>query len=164
MTPEFSRVYAGDTIGSVPRTVEIDANAAERERLAARFGLVRLDALSATATLVAVAGGFDARGSIRATAVQSCVVSGDPVPVALVEPFALRFAEAAPVGEEVELGEHELDVLPLEGGAIDLGEAVAQTLGLALDPFPRAPGMDGESSWTAGPDASPFAALKDLKI
>jgi len=30
-------------------------------------------------------------------------------------------------------------VEPLEGGRIDIGEAVAQQLSLSLDPFPRAP-------------------------
>ena len=32
----------------------------------------------------------------------------------------------------------DLDVLPLDGELIDLGEVAADTLGLALDPFPHA--------------------------
>ena len=42
----------------------------------------------------------------------------------------------------MELAEGELDIVPYEGGAIDLGEAAAQTLVLALDPWPRAPDAD----------------------
>jgi hypothetical protein len=33
---------------------------------------------------------------------------------------------------------------PFEGDAIDIGEAVAQQLALALDPYPRAPGASLE--------------------
>ncbi len=33
---------------------------------------------------------------------------------------------------------------PFDGDAIDIGEAVAQQLALALDPYPRAPGVSLE--------------------
>jgi hypothetical protein len=42
----------------------------------------------------------------------------------------------------VELGEAELDVMFYDGATIDLGEAVAQTLALHLDPYPRSPDAD----------------------
>ncbi len=52
-----------------------------------------------------------------------------------------------------------------DGQAVDLGEAIAQTLGLAINPFPRAPNAD-EVLKAAGvmqaEDASPFARLKGL--
>ena len=50
-------------------------------------------------------------------------------------------------------------------GSIDLGELVAESLGLALDPYPRKPGAE----FTTGahdeknPSPSPFAALEPLK-
>ncbi len=79
-----------------------------------------------------------------------------------------------PEAEEVELAGTDLDVLPLEGDALDLGEAVAQSLGLALDPYPRASDevraaaarfvlSEAEAEAIAAADkaaASPFAALR----
>ena len=71
--------------------------------------------------------------------------------------------------EEIELGEGELDVVFYDGGAIDLGEAVAQTLLLGLDPYPRSPAAEAalreagvKSEEEARIEASPFAALKAL--
>ena len=57
--------------------------------------------------------------------------------------------------------------MPLEGGAIDLGEAAAETMALALDPFPRAAGAEaalraaGVLSEEEARPANAFAALKD---
>ncbi|MGH6874431.1 MAG: DUF177 domain-containing protein, partial [Aestuariivirgaceae bacterium] len=53
----------------------------------------------------------------------------------------------------------------ISGSSIDLGELVAESLGLALDSYPRKPGV--EFSATAfdekTPAHSPFAALEPLK-
>ena len=50
--------------------------------------------------------------------------------------------------------------------SIDIGEAAAETLALALDPYPRAPDA-GEALKAAGvkgeEEAGPFAALAALK-
>lgn len=55
------------------------------------------------------------------------------------------------------------DAMEHDGQAIDLGEAVAQTLGLSIDLFPRAPNAD-EVLRAAGilgeADASPFAKCR----
>ena len=59
----------------------------------------------------------------------------------------------------------ELDEVAYSGGAIDVGEAVAQTLALALDPYPRAPNADAAlqaAGITDEADLGPFAALKGL--
>ena len=68
----------------------------------------------------------------------------------------------------MELAEGELDVMHYEGGSIDLGEAVAQTLALGLDPYPRSPAAETalresgvKSEEEARAESSPFAALKD---
>ena len=53
-----------------------------------------------------------------------------------------------------------------DGAAIDVGEAVAETLSLSLDPYPRAPGAE-EALEAAGvkseEEAGPFAALAGLR-
>ena len=166
MTPEFSRRLALDTIGGAVRTVTITAEAEERDGVARRFDLVTLDRLTATADLRAEAAGLAVRGRLCATGAQSCVVTGEPVPFAIDEPFALRFVDSAAFDAaegEVELDASACDLVAHDGAAVDLGEAVAQTLGLALDPFPRSADPAGkERVWRAGPDAGPFAALKRL--
>ena len=68
--------------------------------------------------------------------------------------------------EEIELGEAELDVAFYDGASVDLGEAVAETLALALDPYPRAP--DAEQALKAAgvkseEEAGPFGALTALR-
>lgn len=167
MTPELSRPVPLDTIGQ-ERVMTIDATPAERVALAARFDLRALDSLHADVRLTPRAGGIELSGRIEARVVQPCVVTGSDVPGSVAEEVALRFVDpdllAAADEEERELGSGDLDVLAHDGASIDVGEAVAQTLGLALDPFPRAEDAEGEAEgrWTAGPDASPFAGLKGL--
>ncbi|UVO55134.1 DUF177 domain-containing protein [Sphingomonas sp. SUN039] len=168
MKPEFSRRYPLDTIGSAPREVCVEATAAERAALATRFGLEALEALGATAVLTACALGIEAVGRLRGDVVQSCVVTGEPVAARIDEAFALRFVDPALLAseaEETELSDGDCDLIEIDGGAVDLGEAVAQTLGLALDPFPRCAverAREKERKWAAGADAGPFAGLKGM--
>jgi len=168
MNPEFSRTFRLDELGTAPRAVAVAADEAERAALASRFGLLSVETLSATADLTRDGDVVTAVGKLLARVVQACVASGDPVPASIAEDFALRFVPRAadPVAEEVELEEGELDEIDYEGSAVDLGEAAAQTLALALDPFPRAPTAD-EKLRAAGvigeEEAGPFAALKALK-
>lgn len=168
MTPEFSRIFRLDELGGVPRAVSIAAEEGERGALAARFELNGIERLEAHAELTRDGDVVTAAGKLEAAVTQACVASGDPVPARIIEDFALRFVPAGPEpkAEEVELDESDLDEIDYEGNAIDLGEAVAQTMALALDPFPRAAGAD-EKLRKAGvlgeEDAGPFAALKALK-
>lgn len=167
--PEFSRVVALDTIGDAPRTITLEADADERLSLVRRFRLVAIETLSAEVSLSRRAEIVTATGRLTAAVVQSCVASGEPVPETLHEPFEVVF-RPQPAGarpdEEIELDESEMDVVFYEGGAIDLGEAVAETLALALDPYPRAP--DAEATLKAAgvkseAEAGPFGALADLR-
>ena len=65
-----------------------------------------------------------------------------------------------------ELGEGDLDTIFHDGSAIDLGSAIADTLALSLDPYPRSAGADAalkEAGVLTEEEASPFAALAALK-
>jgi uncharacterized metal-binding protein YceD (DUF177 family) len=91
------------------------------------------------------------------------------VPASVGETFTIRFRPEpteGPAEEETELGEDELDVMFYDGAMIDVGEAVAQTLALNLDPYPRAPDS-GDALREAGVldegQAGPFGALAGLK-
>ena len=63
----------------------------------------------------------------------------------MVEDSFVRTYTSSPTGSEreevVDLDSDDPPELML-GGVVDIGEAVAETLGLALDPYPRAPGAE----------------------
>lgn len=167
---EFSRPRRLDTIGEGDVTVRIEADADERRRLAGRFGLVSLDRLEADYRLRRTAGAIVARGTLTADAVQACTATGDAVPATIAEDFDIRFLpDAGPDGDmpdEVELDAGEMDTMFYSGAAIDLGEAAAETFGLALDPYPRAPGADSalrEAGVKTEEEAKPAGALAGLK-
>lgn len=170
---EFSRPCRLDSLSGAPRRVEIEAEPAEREALARRFGLVGIAGLEAEAELRRSGESVAAAGRLRARVTQSCVASAEPVEASLEEEFRIEFRPLPAGGrpeEEIELGEDELDVVFYEGGAVDLGEAVAQTLALSLDPYPRSPAAEAalreagvKSEEEARADSSPFAALAALK-
>ncbi len=168
-TPEFSRPVSTDTLGDEPRRLTIEADEGERSRLARRFGLVAIDALSAEASLIRKGSTIIADGRLKASVVQSCVATANPLEANIDEPFTITFRpppDLARPDEEVELSEAELDVVFYEGGSVDLGEAVAETLALSLDPYPRSP--DAEAVLKAAgvkseEEAGPFGALAALK-
>ncbi|HEX8626423.1 MAG TPA: DUF177 domain-containing protein [Allosphingosinicella sp.] len=170
---EFSRLYRLDSLPAEPLPVGIEAGPEELEALARRFGLVALASLAADAELRRSGEAVSAVGRLRAIVTQSCIGSGEPVEAEVADEFRVEFrplpVDARP-DEEVELGEAELDVVFYEGGAIDLGEAVAQTLLLALDPYPRSAAAEAalreagvKSEEEARIESSPFAALAALK-
>lgn len=172
MTPEFSRPVRLDAIGTTPRRETLSADEGERAALARRFALLALGRLEAEVTVARDSDAISVTGRLRAEVEQSCVATGAPVPAAIDEPFALLFRPepATDADEEIELDERQLDVLVHDGQTIDLGEAVAETLALALDPWPRAPGAEtalreagvkGEEEREG--EAGPFGALAALK-
>jgi uncharacterized metal-binding protein YceD (DUF177 family) len=170
MTPEFSRPVRVDTLGTAPRELSIGADAAERDAIAARFGLLAVDRLAADLSIARHGDAVTVTGTLKAVVTQSCIATGEPVPAKLAEPFAILFRPHPDTAadEEIELSEGELDVTFYDGASIDLGEAVAETLSLSLDPYPRC--ADAEAALKAAgvlseeqaKPASPLAGLKDL--
>jgi len=164
---EFARPQRIDTIGGEPRVVEIDADEAERAALAKRFELVGIDRLTGTFTIRRDAAGIVVEGRVEAALTQACSITGDPLPATVDESVALRFVPEDEAGQdEVELGDQDIDVIPYDGGAIDLGEVAAETMTLALDPFPRGPGAEAalrEAGVLSEEEAGPFGALAALK-
>ncbi|MES2095250.1 MAG: DUF177 domain-containing protein [Pseudomonadota bacterium] len=165
---EFPRPLRADTIGDAAQTIEIAADAAERAALAERFGLIALDSLTARFTIRRDAQSILAEGRITAKVVQPCSVTGDPLPASIDERIELRFVpDGSDEQEEVELADGDLDVIPYVGSDIDLGETAAETVLLALDPFPRGPGAEAvlkAAGVVSEDDVQPlnaFAGLKD---
>ncbi len=141
MTPELSRPLRVHEIGAVPYTLDVEAKPAERAALAKRFALLELETLTASLNARSEAAGVRVSGRVMARGAQACGLSGVAVPFAIDEAVDLRFARVQAVaGDDVELSDGDLDVMEIDGDSIDLGEAAAQSLGLALEPYPRAPG------------------------
>jgi uncharacterized metal-binding protein YceD (DUF177 family) len=151
---EIERLAAGETV------FDIAASDAERAALARRFALLALDRLEAQVALVRLPGGLlRLSAALSADVVQACVATLEPVASRVDERFMLLYGDAQDETGEVMLsGEAEL-VEPLSGEALDIGEAVAQQLSLALDPFPRAPGAAAVAAETGPSEAQAFAAL-----
>jgi uncharacterized metal-binding protein YceD (DUF177 family) len=165
---EFAHRLPLDQIRDGDR-IDLAADESERAAIAGRLGLLSLDRLEAHAVLAREGARVRAAGRLKASLEQSCVATGDPCPAHVDEPFELLFMPEPKGGgadEEVELGESDLDTVFHDGSAIDLGAAIADTLGLAIDPYPRSAGADAalkEAGVLSEEETSPFAALAALK-
>ena len=149
--------------------LDIAADDAERRDIAGRLDLLNLDRFEAHAVISRDGPKVRARGRLKASLDQSCVATGDPVPAHIDEPFDLLFVpepRSRAAEEEIELDAGDLDTIFHDGSAIDLGSAIADTLALSLDPYPRSAGADAalkEAGVLTEEEASPFAALAALK-
>ena len=160
--PEFSRPVPLDQIGERERVMKIAASEEERQALSRRFGLLSLDRLEASVRLRRSGIFYQLKADWQADVVQTCVVTLEPVASHLAEPLAERYG---PSDRETELDlDPEADAPePIEDGVIDVGEAVAQALSLAIDPHPRKSGTTIEIPGEKGDNAGPFAGLSRLR-
>ena len=152
--------------------VVIEASPEERAALAVRFGLGAVESLRAEVALEQKPRAIRATGRLRAAIMQPCAISGEDFPVTIDEPVDLRFVEEhqrpATEDEEIELEADDCDEIEYAGDMFDLGEAVAQTLGLAIDPYAEGPNADTARKAAGivpegehhGPLAAMLAALK----
>lgn len=169
MTPEFPRPQRLDQIGAGDNQIVVTANADERAALAERFGLLSIEALESRLMLRREVQGIVARGQVTAQMTQACVATGTPLPATITEDFAIRFLPepaGGSVDDEVELSADECDIVFYTGNAIDLGEAAAETMALAIDPFPRssqAAAVLRQAGVLSEDEAGPFSALAGLK-
>ncbi len=162
---ELSRPYDATRLPAAEQVIE--ASAEECAALARRFGLVSVKSLAARIMLKADGPTVRATGQLKADVVQSCAVSGEDLQVKIAEPIALHFvppADSPESEEEIELEAEDLDEIEMEGTRFDLGEAVAQSLALAIDPYLEGPGAEEvrKAGLLGQGESSPFAALKGL--
>lgn len=181
---EFSRKLRLDRLAGGRIERQLEANAEECAALAERFGLVALDGLRGTVTVIRPTDTPLVRveGELAADVQQTCVVTLAPftarVEDSFVQLFTLEEAPDAASGEVFVAVDEDDTPEPLDGDSIDLGEVLAEQLALALDPHPRAPGVAfegatfGQSNGGAGNNEhsseedeaeNPFAVLKRLK-
>ncbi|MDO8840197.1 MAG: DUF177 domain-containing protein [Parvibaculum sp.] len=170
-------MLAAKDVPAAGTVLKFDADAATCAALARRFNILELQYLRGTASVRPFRKhGLTLDCRFEAVLVQSCVVTLDPVVQKVEESFTRRWLPehliepaGAADGREI-LIEAEGDDAPdpMTGGAIDIGEAVAEALALAIDPYPRKPGV----AYDVPPDVpdavaeerpNPFAALEKLK-
>lgn len=151
----FSRPVRVETIpeGGLERAIE--ASEAERQALAELNGLPAIGRLQAKFILRRAGRGlFRVQGEVHAEATQTCVVSLEPLQAAIDDRVDVRFASpadeiakrrtppiAAVEASAVVLGDEDPPD-PIVDGQIDLGVLAAEFMILALDPYPRKPGVD----------------------
>ncbi|MEP2987803.1 MAG: DUF177 domain-containing protein [Parasphingorhabdus sp.] len=169
MTPEFSHIVKLSELGPDSKKRSVTANDGERKALAKRFGLLAIQELNATYALAVDGHKIRVTGAINGKLEQSCSISGEPMPVIVEEQFEVIFlpkTEISENNEEIELAAEDCDLIEYEGNKIDIGEAIAQTLYLSLDPFPRGPSADvvaEKQGLKSEEEAGPFGALAALK-
>lgn len=166
------------TVGHIPDTGlhrELEASAAERQAMADLAGVREILSAQASFDVVPKSGGrIQVTGHVRARVGQTCVVTLDPMESEIDEEVDLIFAPEAEVrrlADLIEEGQDDEDppevADPPEAivnGIIDLGRIATDALFLAIDPYPRKPGVVFEAEVTAlDPEDHPFAALKALQ-
>ena len=161
MTDELHRPILVGQIPALGTQVQVEASPAECAALALRMMIPAVNAMRCrfqlhreTNTIIR------ATGTLSARVTQTCVISMEDFETAVEEGFAVRFVPAGT--ESDDLDPESDDEVPYENGTLDLGEAAAEQLGLALDPYPRAPdAVLPEVEEEAEPH--PFAALDRLR-
>lgn len=167
-TGELSRIVKCDHLP--PGAITIEASESEREALAQRFGLPTIERLSAVVKLAESDGSVDVAGRLEAAFHQRCAIADEPFANTLNEPLAIRFVRALAPGSEddaLEFGADDPDEIEYDGASFDLGEAVAQSFGLALDPYALGPDAERVRREAGLVDEDtpkgPFAALAAFK-
>ena len=130
--------------------------------LTERFGWVSVDHLESELCIRNVARDcWDVTGYIVGQIVQSCIVTGVPVPEHIDFQIEERYVRTA---EQVDLVEVDQDgVEPTKNGAIDIGELAVQSLCLAVTAWPRV--EDAPDGYSVGEQDlnHPFSVLSSLK-
>ncbi len=174
---ELSRLIDIADLQGQRTTLDISATEEEERALAARFGVTTIRNLKASVTLTPFASGNKVamKGRFDAEIEQNCVVTLVPVINRVEGEFLAEFVEGAFLDnhDDIEFAVDDDDPPePILNGRLEIGELIAQNLGLAIDPFPRAPGaiFEGVILRDEAPQATmkdgrpnPFAVLERLK-
>lgn len=166
MSPEFSRTVSLDSIGVAGLDYTVTAKPDECAAIAARMDLPAIASLICRFRLrSAPGGGVDAAGVLAASVTQTCVVTLDEFPTEVAESFTIRFVPAEL--KSIDVDPDSVDEIPFTGTTLDLGEAAAEQLALALPPYPRKPSIDGPAADSPNTEPSapknPFSELAFLR-
>lgn len=161
---EFSRPVRVDPLPRGGLDHEIEANGQERAALAALNNLPAIQRLAARFHIVKWGRGIRVEGELSAKLTQTCVVSLEPFEAEIDEPIEVTYLppDAKAPASSSEGHDIEADDEPdtLIDGKIDLGALTSEFLTLALDPYPRKPGVAFEPPGEAPERNSPFGRLR----
>ncbi|MBX9751313.1 MAG: DUF177 domain-containing protein [Roseococcus sp.] len=161
MSHEFSHRLPLAHVPSGGLALRLAPGAEERAALARRFDLLALHDFVAELRLTpGLEGVVHVKGRLMAELEQACGITLAPVRQSVEEAVAWRLL---PEGMEPTDGEDDPDDIETEQNTADLGEALAQQLSLAIDPYPRAPGAELSAGLDDGGAHGPFAKLLTLK-
>lgn len=166
-------------LGLVPeRGKEIVLSPTEKERraIAKWLGIEAVESLKATVLISRKANdAYSYAATFEADVIQACVVTLEPVRAHLSGEYDRRYRvlprssarRKKPVEEPrgIEISVHDEDEPELlESPILDLAAPLLEELSLALDPYPRAPGVSFEPpAEEPEPSDNPFAVLERLK-
>jgi hypothetical protein len=151
---------------------DIEANATERDAMAALAGLRGISSAHASLDVTPIRDGrVHVVGRVSAQIGQTCVVTLDPIDNAVDESIDLIFAPASQIrelAESIDDTEGDAEIPdppePIVGGVIDLGRLATDALFLGINPYPRKSDAVFEPpAALMDPEDHPFAALKALK-
>jgi uncharacterized metal-binding protein YceD (DUF177 family) len=151
--------------------LEITPSAEECAAIAQRFGWLSVENCTAQLAFAVKGKEVTITGEVRARVTQPCVATGEPVAEGITAPLTLQLVpaetlEAAEDASEVELDSGELDILGYEDGRFDLGDIIAETLALAVNPWPRSQGAGAflkDKGVLSEDEAGAFGALASLR-
>ena len=166
----ISKIYNLNRLGQAGDDVAFDATDEERAALAKQAGVLEVPKFSARVLLKKISPTrFELGFHLAADVIQACVVTLEPVAAHIEKDFTreLHFApnlrRTAEKEIVLDLGEddapEEIDSLHYE-----LAGPLVEEFLLAIDPYPRAPGVEFHPPEGPGTKPeSPFAVLKGLK-
>jgi hypothetical protein len=164
----LSRIYNLADLSDAGDEVVIAADADQRARLGRWAGLEAVEAFEARVILHRrAANRFDYDAALSADILQSCVVSLEPVRSHLAldisrELHLARIPASARIAEQ-DLTSPDEGPEEIEDSRYDLVGPLLEDFALAIDPYPRAPGVVFEAPSGRDFAESPFAVLKPLK-
>jgi uncharacterized metal-binding protein YceD (DUF177 family) len=162
----FHQNFELGRLGQAGAEVTVAPSKDDLARIAQWVGVEAVEAFSAKVALKRVSQTrFSLDAALEADIVQACVVTLEPVKGHIIHSFHRDlFLTQAPQALEIDLapvdddGREEIDNL-----RYDLAMPLLEELALAIDPYPRAPGVAFEPPPDKDPPEHPFAALKALK-
>ena len=137
-----------------PTQYVLQASNKELSALAKRFQVEKIHSLKAYLTvypseIVRIV------GKMEALTRRECVISLEKFDEKMVEEFEVLYADNPPA-------ESDEIIDTIDKGRIHLGEIVAEQYGLALNPFPKKPGIQNPYQDVAEEKEHPFANLKKI--
>jgi hypothetical protein len=161
-----------DSMPTAGRDLDLTVDKDERDRLADELDVVTIERLEVKLHAVRFRGGIRVTGRLSAVVVQQSVVTFEPVTQEIGEPIDRIFLPGAekkyagPANAEVFVDLEGEDIPDhFDGNEADLTDLIIETLSLAIDPYPRAPGesLDDLGVGKIEDEVHPFASLKKLK-